>query len=204
MNPNPQSAIDCYKSIGALSKGIYKDKGSKFLSFAFPVTGEDQAKALISNLKKEYFDARHHCWAYRIGHTGETFRYNDDGEPSSTAGKPIYGQILSNELSDILIVVVRYFGGILLGTSGLIVAYKSAAADAIANAQIIEKIATVRCRVEFDYLQMNAVMKCLKDFQLSPQNTVFENACSLEVDVRLTTEHSFLESMNKICICTKV
>lgn len=204
MNPNPQSAIDCYKSIGALSKGIYKDKGSKFLSFAFPVTGEDQAKALISNLKKEYFDARHHCWAYRIGHTGETFRYNDDGEPSSTAGKPIYGQILSNELSDILIVVVRYFGGILLGTSGLIVAYKSAAADAIANAQIIEKIATVRCRVEFDYLQMNAVMKCLKDFQLAPQNTVFENACSLEVDVRLTMEHPFLESMNKICICTKV
>lgn len=204
MNPNPQSAIDCYKSIGALSKGIYKDKGSKFLSFAFPVTGEDQAKALISNLKKEYFDARHHCWAYRIGHTGETFRYNDDGEPSSTAGKPIYGQILSNELSDILIVVVRYFGGILLGTSGLIVAYKSAAADAIANAQIIEKIATVRCRVEFDYLQMNAVMKCLKDFQLAPQNTVFENACSLEVDVRLTMVHSFLESMNKICICTKV
>ena len=204
MNPNPQSAIDCYKSIGALSKGIYKDKGSKFLSFAFPLTGEDQAKTLISNLKKEYFDARHHCWAYRIGHTGETFRYNDDGEPSSTAGKPIYGQILSNELSDILIVVVRYFGGILLGTSGLIVAYKSAAADAIANAQIIEKIATVRCRVEFDYLQMNAVMKCLKDFQLAPQNTVFENACSLEVDVRLTMEHSFLESMNKICICTKV
>lgn len=204
MNPNPQSAIDCYKSICTPSRGIYKDKGSKFLSFAFPVTGEDQAKALIANLKKDYFDARHHCWAYRIGHTGETFRYNDDGEPSSTAGKPIYGQILSNELSDILIVVVRYFGGILLGTSGLIVAYKSAAADAIANAQIIEKIATVRCRVEFDYLQMNAVMKCLKDFQLAPQNTVFENACSLEVDVRLTMEHSFLESMNKICICTKV
>ena len=204
MNPGQQSATDCFKSISSPSKGIYKDKGSKFLSFAYPVTSEAEAKALIVSLKKEYFDARHHCWAYRLGHTGEVFRYNDDGEPSSTAGKPIYGQILSNELSDILIVVVRYFGGILLGTSGLIVAYRSAAADAIANADIIEKIATVRCRVEFDYLQMNAVMKCLKDFQLTPQNTVYDNGCSLEVDVRLTQEASFLESMNKICICQKV
>ena len=204
MNLGKKSAEDSYQSISAPSKGLYKDKGSKFLSFAFPVTSESQAKDLVAGLKKEYFDARHHCWAYRIGHTGEPFRYNDDGEPSSTAGKPIYGQILSKGLSDILIVVVRYFGGILLGTSGLIVAYKSAAADAIANATVIEKIATVRCRVEFDYLQMNAVMKCLKDFQLSPQNTVYDNGCSLEVDVRLSEEAAFLESMNKICICQKV
>ena len=204
MNLGKKSAEDSYQSISAPSKGLYKDKGSKFLSFAFPVTSESQAKDLVAGLKKEYFDARHHCWAYRIGHTGEPFRYNDDGEPSSTAGKPIYGQILSKGLSDILIVVVRYFGGILLGTSGLIVAYKSAAADAIANATVIEKIATVRCRVEFDYLQMNAVMKCLKDFQLSPQNTVYDNGCSLEVDVRLSEEAAFIESMNKICICQKV
>ena len=114
------------------------------------------------------------------------------------------GRLESLQLENVLVVVVRYFGGILLGTSGLIVAYKSAAADAIANATVVEKIATVRCRVEFDYLQMNAVMKCLKDFQLTPQNTVYENACSLEVDVRLAMEQSFLESMNKICICTKV
>ena len=204
MNPGQQSATDCFKSISSPSKGIYKDKGSKFLSFAYPVTSEAEAKTLIASLKKEYFDARHHCWAYRLVHTGEVFRYNDDGEPSSTAGKPIYGQILSNELSDILIVVVRYFGGILLGTSGLIVAYKSAAADAIANAQIIEKIATVRCRVEFDYLQMNAVMKCLKDFQLTPQNTIYDNGCSLEVDVRLTSEKSFTESIQKFSICQRV
>ncbi|MBO4557628.1 MAG: YigZ family protein [Bacteroidales bacterium] len=203
MNPGTQSCIDCYKSISSPSKGIYKDKGSKFLAFAFPVETEEQAKAAVASLKKEYFDARHHCWAYRLGATGEKWRANDDGEPSSTAGKPIYGQILSNELSDIVIVVVRYFGGILLGTSGLIVAYKAAAADAIANAQIVEKIATARYRVEFDYLQMNAVMKCLKDFQLTPQNTVYDNGCSLEVNVRLTQEASFLESMNKICICQK-
>ncbi len=204
MNPGQQSATDCFKSISSPSKGIYKDKGSKFLSFAYPVTSEAEAKTLIASLKKEYFDARHHCWAYRLGHTGEAFRYNDDGEPSSTAGKPIYGQILSNELSDILIVVVRYFGGILLGTSGLIVAYKSAAADAIANATIIEKTATVRLRVEFDYLQMNAVMKCLKDFQLTPQNTIYDNGCSLEVDVRLTSEKSFTESIQKFSICQRV
>jgi uncharacterized YigZ family protein len=204
MNPGQQSATDCFKSISSPSKGIYKDKGSKFLSFAYPVTSEAEAKALIASLKKEYFDARHHCWAYRLGHTGEAFRYNDDGEPSSTAGKPIYGQILSNELSDILIVVVRYFGGILLGTSGLIVAYKSAAADAIANATIIEKTASVRLRVEFDYLQMNAVMKCLKDFQLTPQNTIYDNGCSLEVDVRLTSEKSFTESIQKFSICQRV
>ena len=204
MNLGSKSSKDCYKSISAPSKGLYKDKGSKFLSFAYPIESEDEAKAIISDIKKEYFDARHHCWAYRIGLSGEPFRYNDDGEPSSTAGKPIYGQLLSNELSDILIVVVRYFGGTLLGTSGLIVAYKSASADAIANATIIEKTATVRCRAEFEYLQMNAVMKFLKDWQLTPKNTVFDNGCSLEVDVPLSREDAFLESMNKICICKRV
>ena len=204
MNLGKKSAEDCYKSISTPSKGLYKDKGSKFLSFAFPVESEDEAKAIISSIKKEYFDARHHCWAWRLGHLGDKWRFNDDGEPSSTAGKPIYGQILSNELSDILIVVVRYFGGTLLGTSGLITAYKTASADAIANAQIIEKTATVRYKIEFDYLQMNAVMKCLKDFQLTPQNTVYENFCSLEVDVRLAMETAFVESIQKICICQRV
>ena len=204
MNPGFKSAEDSYKSISAPSKGLYKDKGSKFLSFAYPVSSEGQVKEIISDIKKEYFDARHHCYAYRIGHQGQLWRMNDDGEPSSTAGKPIYGQIVSNQLSDILIVVVRYFGGILLGTSGLIVAYKAAAADAIANAAVVDKIATIRCRAEFDYLQMNAVMKCLKDFQLTPQNTDYGNSCSLEVDVRLAREEEFLETMQKICICQRV
>lgn len=195
---------DTYHTIAAPAEGLYKEKGSKFLAFAYPVHNTDEVKQHLEALRKEYFDARHHCYAYILGPNKDAYRVNDDGEPSGTGGRPIHGQLLSADLTDTLIVVVRYFGGILLGTSGLIVAYKSAAADAIANAQIIEKTATVRCRVEFDYLQMNAVMKCLKDFQLAPQNTVFENACSLEVDVRLTMEHSFLESMNKICICTKV
>ena len=204
MNSGPQSTPDCYKSIGAPSKGIYKDKGSKFLSFAYPVESEEEAKAIISNLKKEYFDARHHCYAWRIGTQGEIWRANDDGEPSSTAGKPIYGQLLANDLSDILIVVVRYFGGILLGTSGLIVAYKSASADAIANAQVVEKIATSRYRVQFDYSQMNAVMKCLKDLRLPVEQPDFGSQCTLVTRVRLSMEARFLESMQKISICQRV
>lgn len=204
MNPGPQATPDCYKSIAAPSKGLFKDKGSKFLSFAYPVESEEEAKAIISNLKKEYFDARHHCYAWRIGTQGELWRANDDGEPSSTAGKPIYGQLLTNELSDILIVVVRYFGGILLGTSGLIVAYKSASADAIANAQIVEKIATARYRVQFDYSQMNAVMKCLKEMRLPVEQPDFGGQCVLTTRVRLSMEAKFLESMQKLSICQRV
>ena len=204
MNLGPQSRSDCYKSIGAPSKGIFKDKGSKFLSFAFPVESEDEIKAIVSSIKKEYFDARHHCYAYRLGRLGDRWRANDDGEPSSTAGKPILGQLVSNDLSDVLIVVVRYFGGILLGTPGLINAYKSAAADAIAAATIIEKIATVRYSVSFDYSQMNAVMKCLKDLHLPVENPSYGDQCTLETAVRLTAEAAFTESMNKICICQRV
>lgn len=198
------AATDCYKSISSLSKGLYKDKGSKFISFAYPVEDEDTAKSIIDSIKKEYFDARHHCWAYRIGRLGEKWRANDDGEPSSTAGRPILGQILSNGLSDILIVVVRYFGGTLLGTSGLIQAYREASADAIANAEIIEKIACSRYIVTFDFLQMNAVMKVLKDMKLTPADQQFDNRCTMTVDVRLDRELQFNETMNKIAICQKV
>lgn len=204
MNPGPQSTTDCYKSIAAPSKGIFKDKGSKFLAFAYPVESEEEAKAIISNLKKEYFDARHHCYAWRLGLLGDRWRANDDGEPSSTAGKPILGQIVSNDLSDILIVVVRYFGGTLLGTSGLINAYKSASADAIAAAKVAEKIATVRYRISFDYARMNAVMKCLKDFLLPVELPSFGDECTLETSVPLSAEKQFTESMNKISICQRV
>lgn len=198
------TASDCYKSISSLSKGLYKDKGSKFLSFAYPVEDENAARIIIDSIRKEYFDARHHCWAYRIGRLGEKWRANDDGEPSSTAGKPILGQILSNELSDILIVVVRYFGGTLLGTSGLIQAYREASADAIANAEIIEKVACSRYNVTFDFIQMNAVMKVLKEMKLTPTDQKFDNQCTLTVDVRLNREEQFNEMMNKISICQKV
>lgn len=204
MNPGPQSKADCYKSIAAPSKGIFKDKGSKFLAFAYPVESEEEAKAIISTLKREYFDARHHCYAWRLGLLGDRWRTNDDGEPSSTAGKPILGQIISNGLSDILIVVVRYFGGTLLGTSGLINAYKSASADAIAAAKVAEKIATARYRISFDYAQMNAVMKCLKDFRLAVELPSFGDECTLETSVPLSSEAIFTESMNKISICTRI
>lgn len=192
---------DCYKSISALSAGIFKDNGSKFLAFAYPVTAEDEIKPILQQLKKEYFDARHHCYAYRLGHTGAIWRFNDDGEPSSTAGRPIYGQILSAGLSDILVVVVRYFGGIKLGVPGLIRAYKSATADAIQNARIIEKIATERFVVEFDYLQMNAVMKALKDLSVQPSNQQFNLNCSLCADIRLNHIPAFKEVFEKIEGC---
>ncbi len=204
MNPGQHLATDCYKSISSPSKGLYKDKGSKFISFAFPVESESRAREIIANIKKEYFDARHHCYAWRIGAGGEQWRANDDGEPSGTAGRPILGQMLSSGLSDMLIVVVRYFGGILLGTSGLIVAYRSAAADAIANAAIVEKTATERYEISFDYSQMNAVMKYLKEQRLAPLNPQWGSQCTLQTCVPLSRTGQFLESMQKICICRKV
>jgi uncharacterized YigZ family protein len=201
MDTKKTPVSDCFKSISQLSTGLFKDNGSKFLAFAYPVTTEEEIKAIIQNLKKEYYDARHHCYAYRLGHTGATWRMNDDGEPSSTAGRPIYGQILSAELSDILVVVVRYFGGIKLGVPGLIRAYKTSTADAIANATIIEKIATEPYSIIFDYLQMNAVMKRLKDLGLTPTNQQFDLNCSLRVDVRLAMTETFLESFDKLEGC---
>lgn len=201
MDTKKSPVSDCFKSISQLSTGLFKDNGSKFLAFAYPVTTEEEIKSIIQSLKKEYYDARHHCYAYRLGHTGSIWRMNDDGEPSSTAGRPIYGQILSAELSDILIVVVRYFGGIKLGVPGLIRAYKTSTADAIANATIIEKIATEPYNIIFDYLQMNSVMKRLKDLGLTPVNQQFDLNCSLRVDVRLAMIDTFLESFDKLEGC---
>lgn len=204
MASNQTIVTDSYKSISALSKGLYKDNGSKFISFAYPIEQEEEVKTILSQIKKEYFDARHHCYAYRIGYQGDKWRMNDDGEPSSTAGKPILGQILSNELSDILIVVVRYFGGIKLGVPGLIKAYKTAAADAIANNTIVEKIAGEFFTVTFDYLQMNDVMKVLKDMDIKPLSQSFDNLCTIEVRVRLTQIEQFKELLKNTQICPKV
>ncbi|MGX8708338.1 MAG: IMPACT family protein, partial [Bacteroidales bacterium] len=177
---------DTYKSISAPSKGIYKELGSKFLAFAYPVETEEEIKQILASLRKEYFDARHHCYAWRLGLSGEPFRMNDDGEPSSTAGRPIHGQLLSQELSDILVVVVRYFGGVKLGVPGLIRAYKTATQDALANATVIEKIAGEHFTVKFGYLQMNDVMKVLKEMGITPLKQSFDLDCTLEVRVRLT------------------
>jgi uncharacterized YigZ family protein len=186
---------DTYRSIAAPSKGIYKELGSKFLAFAYPVETEEAARRVLEEVRKEYFDARHHCYAWRLGRTGEPWRMNDDGEPSSTAGRPIHGQLLSNELSDILVVVVRYFGGTKLGVPGLIRAYRSATQDAIANAEIIEKVAGETLTVTFDYLQMNDVMKVLKDMDITPLNQQFDLRCTLTARVRLSRIEEFRKQL---------
>lgn len=203
MDSVTKPVTDSYKSIDAPSRGLYKDKGSKFLAFAYPVSTEAQVKDIVASLKKEYFDARHHCYAYRLGLKGDKWRANDDGEPSSTAGRPILGQIMSAELSDILIVVVRYFGGILLGTSGLTVAYKSAAADAIANSHIIEKTATETFEIRFDYLQMNDVMKVMKDFQIVQLEQSFDERCLIVAAVRLRDIDRFKQLLKNTDICQR-
>ena len=204
MDSVTKPVTDCYKSIAAPSRGLYKDKGSKFLSFAYPVSSEAQIKDIVASLKKEYFDARHHCYAYRLGLSGDRWRANDDGEPSSTAGRPILGQILSAELSDVLIVVVRYFGGILLGTSGLTVAYKTAAADAIANSAIIEKTASELFEIRFDYLQMNDVMKAIKELQIVPKEQSFDERCLIVAPVRLRDIPRFKKMLKSTDICQRV
>lgn len=197
MSSSENTVSDTYRSISAPSQGSYKDNGSKFLAFAFPVETEAQIKEHITSLKKTYFDARHHCYAYRLGHTGEPWRANDDGEPSSSAGRPILGQLLSRELSDILVVVVRYFGGIKLGIPGLIRAYKESTADALDQAQLIEKIAGNHYRIVYPYEAMNSVMKVLKDMNLEPFDQDFNLECSLTVRIRLRDDSVFAERITK-------
>ena len=188
-------STDRYRSISALSTGSYRDNGSKFLAFAYPVESEEEIREKLAALRKEYFDARHHCYAWRLGLKGEPWRANDDGEPSSTAGRPILGQILSAELSDILVVVVRYFGGVKLGVPGLIKAYKTATAEALAAATVVEKTACVTFRVRFGYLQMNDLMKVIKDLDLKILSQHFENECELTVNVGLAKVDTFQENL---------
>ena len=192
---------DTYRSIEAASEGLFKDNGSRFIALAYPVETEDQVRDIVAGLKKEYHDARHHCYAYRLGHLGDRFRANDDGEPSGSAGRPILGQIDSAGLSDILVVVVRYFGGIKLGIPGLIRAYKTSTADALAQARVVEKVAGLSFRVRFDYLDMNAVMKVLKDLSLPVSGQIFDTQCSVDVRVRLTLLEGFRERMGQIGSC---
>lgn len=190
--------FDRYKSIGSPSEGIYKESGSRFLAFAYPVETEEEARALLQEKRKEYYDARHHCLAFRIGYKGDVWRASDDGEPSGSAGKPILGQIDSAGLSDIAVIVVRYFGGVKLGIPGLVRAYKTATADALSKADIVTKTAANLYEVEFDYLQMNAVMKVLKGLDLSPLKQEFADGCSLTVRVRLSQEDIFKEKLENI------
>ena len=192
---------DSYKSIAGHAQGLFKDNGSRFIAHAYPVETEEEVKEIVASLKKEYYDARHHCYAYRLGYKGDRFRANDDGEPSGSSGRPILGQIDSNGLSDILVVVVRYFGGIKLGIPGLIRAYKSSTADAIASAEIIEKIASRPFRVIFGYMSMNGVMKVMKDLGLEQKNQKFDMECSIDTSVRLSLVDTFLERMSDVEGC---
>ena len=193
---------DTFKSIASPSRGLFKDNGSRFIALAYPVTTEEEIKSIITSVRKEYHDARHHCYAYRLGYRRDISRANDDGEPSSSAGKPILGQIDSMELSDILVVVVRYFGGIKLGIPGLIRAYRSSTADALEHAEIIEKTAARRYRLTFGYMDMNGVMKVLKDLGLQAVKQDFGMECSLETDVRLSLAEAFEEKIGQAGGCS--
>lgn len=179
---------DTYQTITQTAQGLFKDKGSKFIALAFPVKTEDEIKEILENLRKEYHDARHHCYAWRLGAEQDSFRANDDGEPSGTAGRPILGQIRKYDLTNILIVVVRYFGGILLGAGGLINAYRSAAADAIEQTEIVTETIDDRFEIKFPYSSMNDVMTVLKDEHADQFEQDFNLNC--RVKVRLSRSHS--------------
>lgn len=193
-------AKDTYKSIGEPCEGLFKDNGSRFIARAYPVESEAQVKEIVASLKKAYHDARHHCYAYRLGLGGEPWRANDDGEPSGSAGRPILGQIDSAGLSDVLVVVVRYFGGIKLGIPGLIRAYKTSTADALAHARVIEKVAGRWYSLRFPYDSLPAAMKLIKEMDLPQQGQSFQAECTLQVRVRQTLEKDFLERIEKIGI----
>lgn len=175
---------DTYSTLNSTSTGIFKDKGSKFHSFAYPVISENEIKLIIDNLKHEYYDARHHCYAYVLGYDKSAWRANDDGEPSGTAGKPIYNVIQSHNLTNVVIVVVRYFGGIKLGVPGLINAYKQAAKDAINNSVIVEKIIFELYRITFPYELINEVMKITKEFGVQIIDMKVDNDAELICKIR--------------------
>ena len=189
---------DEYKTLKTGGEGYYTDKRSKFLAFAHHVSSVEEIKDLLAGYRKKYFDARHVCYAYMLGPERKDFRANDDGEPSSTAGKPILGQINSNELTDILIVVVRYYGGVNLGTSGLIVAYREAAADAIAHAEIetrqVEEIITYT----FAYPMMNEVMRIVKEMQPRIVSQTYENTCEIKLSIRKSEAEQLRNRLQKL------
>ncbi|GHU60462.1 hypothetical protein FACS1894121_0540 [Bacteroidia bacterium] len=190
--------MDIYRTIAAPAEGLYKEKGSRFLAFAFPVQEEGQIKIILSELKGKYHDARHRCYAYMIGvdEGALIFRVSDDGEPSSTAGRPILGQIRTLGLTNVLIVVVRYFGGTKLGVSGLATAYKMAAADALAHAEIVEQSVRVVLDIQFDYAELNSVMRIIKEVDAEVLRREYGEKCKLTVSVRKTVSSYFCNIFN--------
>ena len=185
------SVLDEYLTIEKPAEGLYKEKGSKFKAHIFHVTSEDEVRDILTRLKKEFHNARHHCYAYQLGIEERAYRVNDDGEPSGTAGKPIYGQILSNDLTNVLIVVTRYFGGTKLGVSGLINAYRSTARDAIENAIIITKTINEQYSIVFTYPEINTVMRIVKEEDVQVISQEFDLTCKMQLAVRRRNREKF-------------
>lgn len=190
--------MDQYKTINNIGEGTYSEKRSKFLAFTHHVTSTDEVKDIVQTYRKKYYDARHVCYAYVLGPDGSEFRANDDGEPSSTAGKPILGQIHSNELTDILIIVVRYYGGVNLGTSGLIVAYRTAAAEAIADSDIIEKFVEEEITYSFPYVMMNDVMRIIKEMNPRIVSQTYDNTCEIKLSIRQSMAAQLKAKLEKL------
>lgn len=189
---------DTYQTIKATSEGIFRDKGSKFIGYAFPITSEADVKPIIAKLKKEHAKARHFCWALRVSTDRNVFKLNDDGEPSGTAGRPILNTLLSADVTNILVVVVRYFGGTLLGVPGLINAYKSATIEVLNENKIITKTVNDVYEIKFDYLVMNQVMRIVKDEELQILNQNFDTNCTITFEVRKANLNSVLAKLEKV------
>ncbi len=195
--------MNTYKTITSKVEGIYKEKGSKFISFAIPVSDKEEIQLILKDYRSRYFDARHVCYAWMLGPERTEFRANDDGEPSGTAGRPILGQINSHELTNILVIVVRYFGGVLLGTGGLITAYKQATLDAINNAEIVEKTVDITISIHFDYLLLNDVMRIVKETNAQILMQEFDNQCKVILSFPKNEESAIksrLENLNGVSI----
>ena len=189
---------DTFLTLAEDSQGLYKEKGSRFISFAMPVSSTEDVKAKLQVFKKNYYDARHICYAYVLGKNGTVFRSNDDGEPSGTAGKPILGQINSKDLTNVLVVVVRYFGGILLGTGGLVIVYREAAADAIQNNKIVSRLVESNIAIQFSYERMNDVMRIVKENSLTITSQHLDTKCFMSFKVRESFVEQLKENLHKI------
>jgi len=189
---------DTYKTIEQPTEGIFRDRGSKFLAYTYPINSENDIKSIVATLKAEHPKANHHCWAMRLSIDRSVFRVNDDGEPSGTAGRPILNTLLSRDLTNVVVVVVRYFGGTLLGVPGLINAYKVATEEALNQATIIHKTVNDIYTIAFDYLQMNDVMRIIKDDNLAILNQQFDNDCRIQVSIRKTQVEQTLFKIGKV------
>lgn len=196
-----EQIVDSYLTIAEPAEAYNRERSSKFLSYAYPVENEAQIREALDDLRKRYFDATHHCYAWRLGPTGEQFRANDDGEPSGTAGKPILGQMLSAKVTNCLIVVVRYFGGTKLGVPGLIAAYKEAAEEVLQASQIIERTVDDIIRIEFPYIAMNDVMRVVKDMQPKIEEQLFDNLCTMRLRIRRSESGMLQGKLDKIEGC---